>query len=163
MTVSIRDASTDDAQLIAEWVNAPRVCKFLGSNFRRGTMEPGLIRAALRRPDQHWFVFEVDQSPAGIVVLDQIDKGDGIANCWYAMGDEGFLGKGHTSEAIKLATGQNALELHVLTAWAGEANQASRRCLEKAGFNEAGKVTSSAVIDGSRMDRILYEKVLIPC
>lgn len=163
MTLEIRGARNEDTDIISDWLNDARVNMYLSSNLREGRMKPGLVRAALRRPDQNWNLFSVDAQPSGIVVLDQIDKVDGLANCWYALGDGKLLGQGHTTAAIRMVIEQTTFPLHVITAWAGAANKASQRCLEKAGFKVSGTTTGAMVVDGARMDRILYEKVIAAC
>ncbi len=163
MTVSVREMTVDDAETVAGWLNLERVRKYLSSNLRGGTMQPGLVRAALRRPDQHWFVFTVDGEPAGAIVLDTIDETDGLANCWYLLGDERFLGKGHTGTALKAVLDANPAGLHCVTAWCGAPNEASIRCLQSAGFCPVGSYTGAFVVDGKRSDRLLFERVLDPC
>jgi RimJ/RimL family protein N-acetyltransferase len=159
MTVTLRAATADDADRVAPWLNADWARRYLSSNLRAGAMTPALIRAGLRRADQGWHIVELDGAPAGLVVLDQIDKADGIANLWYALGDPALQGRGTMSAALRLLCERNPAGLHVLTAWAGAPNIASQRCLEKAGFARIGRISGAFAVDG-RHDRLLYERVL---
>lgn len=159
MNVTLRAATAEDADRAAPWLNAEWARRYLSSNLRAGGMTPALLRAGLRRGDQSWHVVEVEGVPAGLVVLDQIDKADGIANLWYVLGDPALRGKGAMSEALRLICAGNPAGLHVLTAWVGAPNRASQRCLEKAGFARIGRIAGAFAVDG-RHDRLLYERVL---
>jgi len=159
MTPAVRSAEPADAERIAAWLNAEWARAYLSSNLRGGTMTAPLIRAALRRPDQSWHVIERDTDAVGLIVFDQIDRADGIANLWYALGDSAARGRGLMPAALMQILDLNPLRLHVVTAWAGVPNVASQRCLEKAGFRKIGKITGAFAVEG-RHDRILFERVL---
>ena len=159
MTRLVREAGAGDADRIADWLNRPWVRKYLSSNLRGGAMEPGLVRAALRRPDQSWHVVERDGEACGLIVFDTIDRPDGIANIWYALADEGLGGSGLMSDALAELLGRNPLGLAVVTAWIGAPNRASARCLEKAGFRKVGEISSAFNVDG-RHNRLIFEMVL---
>jgi RimJ/RimL family protein N-acetyltransferase len=161
VTVGLRAALPEDAERIALWLNAEWARRWLSANLRAGAMNAGLVRAALRRPDQRWFVATDGEAPAGLVVLDQIDTADGLANLWYVLGDAAARGRGTMPAAIDRLCRENPAGLHVVTAWAGAPNAASRRCLEKAGFRVIGRVSGAFAVDG-RHDRILFERVLAP-
>lgn len=158
MSLEIREAVKEDAELISAWINDPRVRKYLTSNLRSGKISAGLIRAALRRPNQRWFIFSVEDIPVGLVAFDQIDEVDGVANIWYFVGHQEFLGQGLASTAVRQVVGANPLSLRLATAWVGEQNKASLRSLEKAGFRKVGEYTGAFFIDGVRTNRVLYER-----
>ncbi len=162
MTVLVRDMMVEDAEMVAAWINQPRVGKYLSSNLRHGDMQAGLIRAALRRSDQHWSVFLIDGEAVGLVAFDGIDAEDGIANCWYLLGEERFQGQGASAQALGLVLEEKRDALHSVTAWTAAVNTASIRCLEKVGFRRVGAYSGAFVIDGERTDRILFERVLNP-
>ncbi|MDJ0948111.1 MAG: GNAT family protein [Alphaproteobacteria bacterium] len=157
----IRRAEPEDAELIADWLNRPAIRRYLASNLRGGDMTAALVRAALRRPDQLWALFCDDRdAPLGLIALDSIDAVDGVANLWYALGDESRAGQGLTSQALDRFLGANPLDLATVTAWVGAPNTASLRCLAKAGFHEIGRVSNAFVVDGARHDRVLFERRL---
>jgi RimJ/RimL family protein N-acetyltransferase len=155
----LRAARAEDAALIAGWLNEPAIRRYLSSNLRGGAMTAGLIRAALRRPDQAWYLFldEADD-PLGIIAFDTVDTTDKVANLWFALGRSERAGRGDTSGAITRLLGANPLGLHAATAWVGEPNIASARCLEKAGFQIVGRSRRAFAVEGVH-DRILYDYV----
>lgn len=159
MTVALRPATPEDSDRVAAWLNAEWARGFLSANLRAGTMTGALVRAALRRPDQRWFVAEAEGRAAGLVVLDQIDAADGLANLWYVLAEPALRGRGLMPAAIEALCRANPAGLHVVTAWAGAPNRASQRCLEKAGFRPIGRVSGAFAVNG-RHDRLLYERVL---
>jgi len=159
LTLWMRPARLDDSARIAAWLSEAETRRFLSSPLRDGPIDAALVRAALRRPDQAWFLFGVDDEPAGLVAFDGIDKADGIANIWYVLGEQGLAGRGLTTAALKQILADNPLRLVTATAWVAEPNAASVRCLEKAGFRPVGRVTRAfRDRDGRRYDRLLYEK-----
>ncbi len=126
-------------------------------------MAAGLVRAAMRRPDQLWALFcDADETPVGLIALDSIDAADGVANIWYVLGDETRGGQGLTSAAIDRFLVANPAGLVTVTAWIGAPNTASIRCIEKAGFREIGRISDAFAVDGARHDRILFERRLAP-
>lgn len=153
----IRQADQLDADMISIWLNDSRVCSYLTSNLRFGGITPALARAALRRPDQKWYVILDGEKGVGIVALDSIDYVDGIANLWYFIGDESGLGKGLATEAIKLLIHQLPAEIATLIAWVAEPNTASSHCLIKCGFRFVGDYKNAVVINGQKYDRQLYQ------
>ena len=159
----IRRAHPDDADLIAAWLTQPALTRYLSSNLRTANMTPALVRAALRRRDQIWTLFmDQNKKPLGLIALDQIDPVDSLANLWYLLGQPDRARQGFTSTALRQLLDANPMRLATVTAWVGAPNEASRRCLVKAGFHQIGQITGAFVIDGVRHDRLLFEKVLQP-
>ena len=160
----IRAATEQDAEAIAAWLSDPETTRYLTSNLRGGTLSAQVIKLALRRKDQGWFVFTRDDSPespaAGLVALDSIDAIDGIANLWFVLGDSTLGGKGLTSRAIGQLCVQNPLRLHVFSAWVAEVNVPSLRCLARAGFAEIGRIEDAVALPGTRAARILFARQL---
>ena len=158
---NLRRAGRQDAPVIAEWLCRPEINRYLSSNLRDCGLDAGLVNAALRRPDQLWSVFSGDDaSPAGLIALESIDLIDGVANIWYLLARSDATGRGLTSAAIARFCAANPAGLHTLTAWVGEPNTASLRCLEIADFHVIGRIAGGFVFEGARYDRILYERVL---
>lgn len=146
---------------MAGWLDRPATRRYLAANLRAGGMTPALVRAALRRPDQLWSIFEDDTgAPLGLIALDAIDAIDGVANLWYLLGDEARAGQGLTSAALDRFLAANPAGLVTATAWVAAPNTASIRCLEKAGFREIGRVSNGFAGDDGRHDRVLFERRL---
>jgi RimJ/RimL family protein N-acetyltransferase len=158
----IRKAEASDAPLIAGWLSTPDNTRYLTSNLRGGALTAALVQVALRRRDQAWYVFSADDSaaPAGLLAVDSIDSIDGVGNLWFVLGDLASRRRGVTARAIDAFCRENPLGLHVLTAWAGEPNQASIGCLRRAGFHEIGVVPNAFAIAEGRFARVLFERQL---
>lgn len=106
------------------------------------------------------FALPDSSEPAGLIALDSIDTIDGIANLWFLLGNPALSGRGLTSAAIDRFCRLNPVGLHVLTAWIVEGNAASARCMEKAGFEPAGRIRQGVSLAGARRDRILMQRVI---
>lgn len=160
-------AEQTDAPKIARWLSEPANVRYLTSNLRNATLNAGLVNAALRRPDQAWYLFapelgsaKADQSAVGILAVDSIDVIDGIGNLWYVLGDQSRAGRGLATAAILRFVENNPLKLHCVTAWLGAPNLASARCLEKAGFQKVGRIAEAFMVEGARHDRLMFQRIL---
>jgi [ribosomal protein S5]-alanine N-acetyltransferase len=160
----LRRAEFADAPQIASWLSNPKNNRYLASNLRSlSTMNAGLVNAGLRRRDQAWFIFAragAGSVASGLLAVDSIDEIDGVANLWYVLGDQSHGGTGLTTAAIARFVADNPLNLHSVTAWLGEPNVGSARCLEKVGFKMVGRVAEAFVIDGHRSDRLIFQRLL---
>ena len=155
--VKLRPAESIDADLIATWLGYAGVRRYLSSSIRERVISRQLIAVALKRQDQSWTVVVVDGNPVGILVLDDFDHFDGIANLWYCLGDLSMRGRHIMPTAIDLLTSLPPLPVQVISAWVGSNNRASLRCLERAGFRCVGKIKNAFRVDGVH-DRVIFEK-----
>lgn len=164
-TDMIRAATDADADLIAAWLSDAGTTRYLTSNLRGGTLTPQVVKLALRRRDQGWFVFtaadEAGAPPVGIVAVDAIDTVDGIANLWFVLGDPRLGGRGITSGAIAEFCAANPIGLHVVSAWVAEPNTPSLRCLARAGFKEIGRIEDAVELPEGRRARVLFARQLV--
>lgn len=158
----LRPATAEDCEAIAGWLNDPAIHGMLSSNLRSGGIDARALAMGLRRRDQMWMVFAPHDTapPAGLIALDSIDAGDGVANIWFLLGEKTLGRKGLTSSAIARFCEENPAGVHVLTAWIVDGNDASVACMLKAGFEETGRVREGVSLDGGRRDRILMQRVV---
>jgi len=158
----LRRALPEDAERIARWLSDPDITRYLTSNLRGGTMTGQLVQMGLRRRDQAWFVFGEGENaaPLGLVALDSIDAGDGVANLWFVLGEQVVQRRGLTSRAIDALCRDNPLGLTVATAWAAEPNVASLKCLARAGFGEVGRISEAVALPEGRAARVLFARRL---
>jgi ribosomal-protein-alanine N-acetyltransferase len=94
----------------------------------------------------------------GGITINNIVRGAGqMATLGYWL-DEGMSGKGYMTEAVGLAAdfAFHALKLHRLQAGCLPHNTASRRVLEKCGFQEEGLARAYIKIDGKWQDHVIY-------
>lgn len=158
----LRKAENDDLSLLVGWLNDPNICRYLTENLRGGALTERLLAAGLRRRDQAWYLFSesADGLPLGLVALDAIEPQDSHANLWFVLGAKNRAGEGLTSAAIRLFCDKNPEGLHSVAAWAIDANEASVRCLKRAGFDLVGRLNEAARLDDGWHDRVLLQKTL---
>lgn len=159
----LRPANLQDAALIARWLDNPDNRRYLTSNLREHGLTEALIQVGLRRKDQAWYVFgakEPDAHPVGLIAVDSIDRIDGVGNLWFLLGEAQHRRKGLTAHAIDDFCRTNPLDLAVLTAWAGEPNEASIACLQRAGFREVGRIPNAFAVAEGRFARVMFERQL---
>jgi RimJ/RimL family protein N-acetyltransferase len=72
------------------------------------------------------------------------------AELGYVIGERDQWGKGHATEAVKLATAYAFLELGLEKSWARVvvANEASRRALERNGYRQVALFRQDRYVDG---------------
>lgn len=159
----LRRAVDEDAGLIAGWLSDPETNRYLTSNLRGGRLTARLVQMGLRRRDQAWFVFgegDGDTAALGLVAIDSIDTGDGVANLWFVLGERNVARRGLTSRAIAALCAANPMQMHVVTAWAAEPNVASLKCLARAGFHRVGRIENAVALPEGRSARILFARGL---
>lgn len=155
--MKLRPAESGDADLISAWLGDDRVRRYLSSSIRERVIPRQLIAVALKRQDQSWTLVVVDGNPVGILVFDDFDPFDGIANLWYCLGDLSMRGRHIMPTAIDLLTSLPPLPVQVVSAWVGSNNRASLRCLQRAGFRRVGIIKNAFCVDGVH-DRVIFEK-----
>lgn len=159
---ALRPATAEDCPRIAGWLNDPAINATLSANLRDGGLTAPALALGLRRKDQSWYVFSASAggAPTGLIAVDSIDRGDGVGNLWFLLGDQSLAGRGLTSTAIDAFCRSNPAQLHVATAWIVDGNAPSVRCLEKAGFTHVGRIVQGVRWQKGRRDRILMQRIL---
>lgn len=160
-------ARPDDARLIAGWLATEANRYWLTENLRWDPVSPQLIKVAIRRPDQAWYLFKDPSKPdgefVGLIALDHIEPRDGVANLWYVLGDKSRERQGIMTEAIRQFCVANPMDIRVVMAWAAGANIGSLRCLEKSEFSLLGIVDDAFQLpNGKRCARHLFSRRLNP-
>lgn len=97
----------------------------------------------------------------GNIGLHRIDHLNRYAELGIMIGENKNRSKGYGTEAIKLLLdfGFNYLNLHNITLTLLSANERAKRCYEKAGFKEAGRIKECRFLNGKYYDRI-YMQIL---
>jgi ribosomal-protein-alanine N-acetyltransferase len=160
--VTVRPATADDCEVLAGWLSEVRINRWLGSQWRDGNVDPRRVAFAINNKGNHFFVASSGNEPHGLVALSDLDRGDGVGMIWYLLGDQPLGGRGIMTRAVEQVVDRAFTELGLqsLYAWIHPANAASLRVLEKAGFRPAGRLRNAAVIDGARVDRVLFDLTL---
>ncbi len=145
---------------VAEWLSKPEINQWLTSEWRDRVIDPTLIGVAVRNKRNRFFMVRSDGVPCGLVALADWDVIDRIAMIWYALGDPASGGRGIMTQAVQVLvrTAFDSLGIQALHAWIMEDNERSRRVLEKNGFREAGRLRVATVHNGSRFDRVYFDR-----
>tara|TARA_B100001057_G_C22867153_1_gene957056 strand:+ start:5790 stop:6308 length:519 start_codon:yes stop_codon:yes gene_type:complete len=157
--IVIKSATEQHIENIVQWLQDKNVKHFLSSNLRSRSINNALIKVTLKRPDQSWNIIEYKNEIVGLIVLDNYDNEDKIANIWYLIGKKEFQNKSIMSEALKIFVQKTPLNLDVVTAWVGSNNIPSIKCLEKAEFRRVGHISNAFKVDGVH-SRVIFEKII---
>ena len=97
----------------------------------------------------------------GVVGLSDIGPINRRANCWYALGDTRYAGRGimRTACGLLVREGFTTLDLHSLYAWAIVLNEASIRILEANGFARFGVQRQAFRFDERFVDIAWYDQL----
>jgi RimJ/RimL family protein N-acetyltransferase len=167
LNVQLRRANADDAEDVSRWRNQPTSLRFQASPPRTlaqirellGDQEDVVIGS--EAVGKLYWIVEVDGAPCGQVQL-AVDSGfrqQLTATLGYTVAEE-MQGRGVATEAvrqaIRIAFGPGGLGLERVEAVAAVENVASRRVLEKAGFQFEGIRRGLLRIQGQRVDHACY-------
>lgn len=106
-----------------------------------------------------FFIFrEPDRALVGAITLSNVRRGvaeTGTLGYWIGRR---FAGQGHATAAVRamIAYAFDELRLHRIEAACVPANAASRRVLEKAGFDLEGRARAYLKINGAWADHLLF-------
>jgi [ribosomal protein S5]-alanine N-acetyltransferase len=167
LNVSLRRAQADDAEVVSRWRNQPSSVSFQASPPRNVDE----IRTMLAMqsdieigPDAvgklYWIIEANGESSGQIqVVIDPGFRQQLMATLGYTVAEEA-QGRGIATaavrEAIRIAFGAGGLGLERIEAVAAVENVASRRVLEKSGFQFEGIRRGLLRIQGRRVDHACY-------
>ncbi len=152
--VVLRTIERDDLAFCQEAMNDPRVRGGFDAH-APVTMddEEGWYDDAVVDGDDVHLLACVDGKPVGTVGLNGVTDVYGVAELGYWIAPD-HHGQGFATEAARLLVGYGFDErrLHRVGARAFEFNDASRRVLEKVGFEREGVSRDAAFVDGKYVD-----------
>ncbi|HEU0165190.1 MAG TPA: GNAT family protein [Thermomicrobiales bacterium] len=163
--VSLRRPTPDDAELIHAWRAQPSIGRFQPTRLLPVEhWRDELARQAARPLDSslaakvQWLI-EEDDLPAGWISLDVTSRTHGIAAIGYSVSEE-FRGRRLVGRALRqviaMAFDPGVLALERLEAVCSGLNVPSRRVLAAAGFREEGIARGLLIINGERVDHIMW-------
>ncbi|MFJ9831687.1 GNAT family N-acetyltransferase [Streptomyces sp. NPDC101169] len=165
--VMLRALHSDDAEQHLRWRNDPEVARWATASdpsFGPVTAEAiGLgFETMLRLDPRESAVFTVEDLASGSVIgmtdYRDLDPYAGVATLGVTIGERGFWGRGHGSDALRLLVdrlfGAYCLNRLELDTWSG--NERAVRAFTKLGFREEGRRRSSVLLDGKRYDSVLF-------
>jgi RimJ/RimL family protein N-acetyltransferase len=159
--ITIEPLLPEHFALVAGWLSEPQNNEWLTTDWRGRIVDAMLVGIAARNKKNRLYLIRIDDMPCGVIALADIDLVDGVAMLWDVLGDKRHSGKGVMTQATRLmlCTAFDELNLHCIYAWIMADNVASRRVVEKAGFQIGGLVRSAACHHGTRVDRIYYDRL----
>jgi ribosomal-protein-alanine N-acetyltransferase len=160
----IRDWVREDARDIARYANNREVALWLRDRFpcpyTESDAEAFLSRVAQQDLRTAFALATADEAIGGIGLEFGADVHRFTAELGYWLG-EPFWGQGIMTEAVRLFTAWafENFEVHRLHAAVFVGNEASRRVLEKAGFQREGCLRANVFKNGRIMDQIVYAQI----
>lgn len=159
MKVTIRKFERTDIPKKVEWINDPENNQFLHYDI------PLSVEKTERWFDSHLgedtrydAVIEADGVPVGTIGLLSIDKKNGKAEYYIAMGEKAFKGKGVAKDASRLILehGFEKLGLNRIYLFTEVENLEAQMLFESAGFKKEGTLRQDIFSHGKYADRFIY-------
>ena len=151
--VSLRTIDREDLEFCRRWVNDPEVRHGLDASRPVTADDETAWYESLSDGDDVHLLACVDGDPVGTLGLNDVDERVGCAELGYWIAPE-YHGRGYATAASRLLVGYafDERRLHKVVARAYEFNDASRRVLEKVGFEREGTFRDEAFVDGGHVD-----------
>ena len=154
--LSLRTVEPEDYAFVHEHWTAPPIRYATNQYKPRSVAETGEVieDAGI---DTVYFLPCVDDVRVGFIWLFHVDDGAGRAEVGYWIAGE-HEGNGYATEALRLAVAYafDDRRLHKVMARVFEWNDASRRVLEKVGFEHEARLREHYYVDGEYVDADLY-------
>ena len=139
--VTLGPPRADDLQRYASWFSDTDVTRYLVRDWPPSLKEEEewFDRVARSEKDVVWAMY-VDDQPVGTTGIHSIDWRNRRATTGTLIGDRAFWGRGIGGESMRLRSrfAFDELGLEKLTTYVVEGNAASRRGLERAGYETVG-------------------------
>lgn len=162
--ISLQPLRVEDiTQNYVDWMNNEEIIQFTEQRFSQTTQEDvkKFIHDMANNAHSLYLGIFVSGQHIGSIKLGRINPHHKTADISYIIGDKKYWGKGVASKAIEVMTeiGFAQLGLKKITAGVYEANTGSIRVLEKNGFICEGRTRSQFIVNGQRVDGLIYGKI----
>ena len=156
--VDLHPVDEEDLPFLQRIINDPEVWLTL-ARATPATMldEDAFYEETVQSTNNEHLIIAVEGEPVGIIGLNDINSTWGTGELGYFLATS-YHGKGYGTEAVELITewAFDHLRLEKLIASVLSENEASAAVLEKNGFQEEGRLTEYAFVDGERLDLLLF-------
>lgn len=161
--VNLRPASPRDAELLRQWRSETSVRRYQplndlpASQLRADVASQRISELYRGQGDKFQWIIQVDGQPAGWITLVVSNWEHGLAEVGYALSTV-YQSRGLMTEALGLLIGDlfANTNLERIEARCAIDNAASRRVLEKNGFQREGHLRGYFKLRGHRIDNFLY-------
>lgn len=160
----IRDWARVDAGSIVRYANSGKIAMWVRDRFpspyTASDAKVFLARVAEQNPRTVFAIATRREAVGGIGLEFGEDVHRFTAELGYWLG-EPFWGRGIMTDAVRLFTAWafEYLAVHRIHAAVFDGNDASVRVLEKAGFQQEGRLRASVFKNGRILDQLLYAKI----
>jgi RimJ/RimL family protein N-acetyltransferase len=155
--VTLHPVEEDDAEFLHRLVNDPRVRRGIGKTDPVSMAEEREYVESVGEDDDLQFLVRVDAERVGTIGLGDVTPTNGNGEVGYFFAPDAW-GNGYATDAtrtvVEYAFGER--RLHKLYARAFAFNDASKRVLEKAGFEQEGIHRDQVFVDGDYVDVYRY-------
>jgi RimJ/RimL family protein N-acetyltransferase len=146
--------------LAAGWLAQKENYQWLDLGNGRVIVTPTLLKIMAQRDTNFMRVYtgDRDDTPVGIVGLNNVDHAFKTATFWGASGEKSFRNRGYSTFASSrlLTLAFRDLGLNAVDTWAVDHNP-SLRTIERLGFRFVGRQRQCHTIDGRSHDRLLFD------
>lgn len=159
MKITIRPFTREDIKKKVEWINNPNNNQFLHYDIPISVENTEKwFEHHKEQEDRFDAIIQVDDIPVGTIGLLTIDKKNGKAEYYIAMGEQAFKGKGVAKEATKqiLQYAFEELGLNRVYLFTETENIAAQKLFERVGFMREGLIRQDIVSRGRLVDRFAY-------
>lgn len=162
--ISLQPLRVEDiTQNYVDWMNDGEIIQFTEQRFAQTTQEDtkNFISDMATNPHSFYLGIFVSRQHIGSIKLGRINLHHKTADISYVIGNKKYWGKGVASSAIKVMTeiGFTQLGLEKITAGVYATNTGSIRVLEKNGFICEGRTRLQFIVNGQRVDGLIYGKI----
>lgn len=163
MSVRLRPLEDRDVEVVAGWLAAPEIAKWLSFGPNVENPSPLALKVMARRDTHVLRLFAADEggAPIGVVALSDVDRRFKTAMLWYALGDPSHGRRGLTWRAVSrlLTEAFSTLGIEAVHAWAVRSNLGSIRVLERNNFRLIGEQRRCHHVDGVPQSRLLFDLI----
>lgn len=152
----------DCGERYLSWLLDPDVNRFLETRWAEQTLHTVRSFVEAMRSSEDSYLFAIIERESGEHVgnikIGPINQHHRHADVSYFVGERRAWGRGYATSAIRCATriAFKRLGLERVQAGVYEANRASARALEKAGYSLEGRFRRQLTSDGGRQDHLYY-------
>lgn len=147
------------------WLNDAEVTKYLETRWVPQTFETveGFVHRAVNSTDEYLLAIieNYTSQHIGNLKIGPVNPHHKYADLSYFIGNKEYWRNGFATEAVQgaVAWAFHTLGLHSIRAGIYAGNVASRKVLEKCGFQERGAFPSELVTDDGREDHVFFSCV----
>lgn len=150
-----------DVEQFTEWLSDFNITDYIGISSTVTTIEGEKKYLETENSNRAAFAIIAQETDKmiGTVSLERIDNIARTASLGIFIGNSEYKSKGYGTEAIRLLLdfGFNYLNLHSVQLTLLSVNERAKRCYEKCGFKEMGRIRDNKFINGKYYDTICMD------